>query len=266
MNKIFFFTLIFLLIFCFPKTEQIKEPVFSNNKINEQYKFNDPRSKNLLSLIEGIEKNSQSFQGEFSMKIKTGENLKDTNSLNGKIFFDKNSSKVKIQLMEPFFGLIISQIISDEETIQIKSSGKDKIHTQKMGDLFLADPATKKQIIIPFPVIYYSIVQNFTKNFQNQNSFFSPSENKVKLIKDQDDLTYTFYEKGLVSLELFSKVKNLKAKSEVPENFRTGDNPALRVITIVTDIYTSKDTNYVDIQYKNLKKNITIPESTFTFN
>ncbi len=262
------FSLILILQNCSCSEGTIKDtqPTFSNNKIKESYKFNDSRSKGLLNLIDTIEKSSQSFQGEFSMKIKNGENQRDINNLNGKIFFDKNTSRVKIQLMEPFFGLIISQIISDEETIKIKSSGRDNIHTQKMGDLFLTDPATRRQIIIPFPIIYYSIVQNFSKNFMNENSYFSPSENKVKVIKDGEDLTYTFYEKGLISLELFAKLKNLKAISEVPLNFRTGENPPLRVITIVTDIYTSKETNHVDIQYKNLKKNVIIPQSIFTFN
>lgn len=268
MNHLKIFSLIIILQFCLCVERPIKEPQpeFTDNKIKEQYKFNDPRSKVLQNMIENIEKNSQSFQGEFSMKIRNGENLRDVNSLNGKIFFDKNTSKVKIQLMEPFFGLIISQIISDPETIKIKSSGKDNIHTQKMGDLYLTDPTTKKQIIIPFPIIYYSIVGDFTKNFQNSNSSFSPSENKVKIIKDGEDLTYTFYDKGLLSLELFAKLKNLKAISEVPANFRNGDNPPLRIITVVTDIYTSKETNQVDIQYKNIKKNVTLSESIFTFN
>ena len=269
MNSIRYSILILLFFFlnssCRSKGEEILNPDGTKTVQRQFLKYSDPKSKPLVDLIESLERNSISFSGDFSMKIQTGEKLRESNNLNGKIYFDKLTSKVKIQLMEPFFGLIVSQIISDSENIQIKSSGRDGIHSQKMGDLYLVDPATRKQIIIPYPVIYFSIVQNFSTEFKSQNSQLSPLENRVFVKRGEDEYTYFFYDKGLASLELFSKLKNLKAISMVPENYRKGDNPPLRIITKVTDIYTSQETTLVEIQYKNIRKGILIPESTFNF-
>lgn len=252
---------------CSSTNEIITEPEYSDAKQLQNLKYSDPRAKSLVEIIERLENNSVSFTGEFSMKILSGDKLKEANTVNGKIFFDRPSGKVKIQLMEPFFGLIISQIISDNTTIQIKSSGQEKIHTQPMGDIHMIDPTSHKSIVIPFPVIYFSIAQNFTNEFKSDKSYLSPSEKKILVKRGNDEYQYIFYENGLASLQFLSKEKSIKAICQIPEKYQTGYHPPERLSTRVTDVSTEKerDTSQVDIHYKNVRRNVKIPTNTFKF-
>ena len=258
--------LLIIFINCISTDEKQFIPELNGGSQKQFYKYTDPKAKDLVRLVEDLENSSVSFTGEFSMKINSGENLKDSNSLKGKIYFDKSSGKVKIQLMEPFFGLIISQLISDGNSIQIKSSGSSNITTLRMGDILLTDPTTRKNIIIPYPVIHYSIVQNFSKEFKSNPTYLSPDEKKILVKKKSDDeYYYTFYEKGLESLEVYSKEKDLRAIATVPENYRKSDHPPSRIITRVTD-RNKKDTSRVDIQYTNIKKSVEISPQIFKLN
>ncbi len=258
-------TLTLFINYCTAKTDNIKDPDYVDAKQAQNLKYNDPRAKSLVEIVERMEKNSTSFTGEFSMKIQSGENLREVNNVNGKIFFDRPTGKVKIQLMEPFFGLIISQIISDSTTIRIKSSGQEKIHEQAMGDIHMTDPTSRKPIVIPYPIIYFTIAQNFIEEFKSDKSYLSPGDKRVLVKRGNDEYKYTFYDKGLASLEFLSTEKKIKAICDVPETYRTGDHPPGRLSTRVTDSTTDQDTSKVDIQYKNVRRNVTIPANTFSF-
>ena len=258
-------SIILFLGFCKTDKENIKDPNYTDSKQAQNLKYNDPRAKSLVEIVERLEKNSVSFTGEFSMKIQSGENLREVNNVNGKIFFDRPTGKVKIQLMEPFFGLIISQIISDSNTIRIKSSGQEKIYEQPMGDIHMVDPTSRKPIVIPYPIIYFTIAQNFIEEFKSDKSYLSPADKRVLVKRGNDEYKYTFYDKGLASLEFLSTEKKIKAICDVPETHRTGDHPPGRLSTRVTDSTTDMDTSKVEIQYKNVKRNVTIPGNTFSF-
>ncbi len=258
-------TVILFLDSCTTDKTNVKDIVYTDTKQLQNLRYNDPRAKSLVEIVERLEKNSVSFTGEFSMKIQSGENLREVNNVNGKIFFDRPTGKVKIQLMEPFFGLIISQIISDSTTIRIKSSGQEKIHEQQMGDIHMTDPTSRKAIVIPYPIIYFTIAQNFIEEFKSDKSYLSPVEKRVLVKRGNDEYNYIFYDKGLASLEFLSTEKKIKAICQVPENYRTGDHPPGRLFTRVTESSTDQDTSKVDIQYKNVKRNVTIPANTFNF-
>ena len=191
--------------------ENIKDPNYTDSKQAQNLKYNDPRAKSLVEIVERLEKNSVSFTGEFSMKIQSGENLREVNNVNGKIFFDRPTGKVKIQLMEPFFGLIISQIISDSALIRIKSSGQEKIYEQPMGDIHMVDPTSRKPIVIPYPIIYFTIAQNFIEEFKSDKSYLSPADKRVLVKRGNDEYKYTFYDKGLASLEFLSPEKKMRS-------------------------------------------------------
>lgn len=254
-----------ILLGCRTGEENTKDPIYTDSKQTQNLKYGDPRAKSLVEIVERLEKNSTSFVGEFTMKILSGDKLRETNTVNGKIFFDKPSGKVKIQLMEPFFGLIISQIISDSSKIRIKSSGQEKIHEQAMGDIYMVEPNSKKTIVIPYPIIYFSIAQNFIEEFKSDKSYLSPSDKRVLVKRGTDEYKYFFYDKGLASLELFAPDKHIRAICDIPEKYRTGDHPPERISTRVTDSTTEQDTSKVDIHYKNVKRNVTVLPKTFEF-
>lgn len=266
LRLILILVVLLLLSLCKTTSEpEIQAPAYTDKSQVENFKYEDPRSKPMTELFERLYRESASFTGDFNMKILSGEKLKESNSLEGKIFFDKDTGKVKIQLMIPLWGLVVSQIISDSETIKIKTAGQEKIHTQPMGDIFIIDPTTNKKIPIPFPVIYRSIAQNFVSEFKNSNSSLSPKENRVFLKKGTDEFKYIFYENGLASLEFNSTEKKMRAICQVPEDQRKGFHPPSKLVTRVTNLATDSDAGLVDVAIKNVKKSAKIPESTFQF-
>ena len=78
-------SIILFLGFCKTDKENIKDPNYTDSKQAQNLKYNDPRAKSLVEIVERLEKNSVSFTGEFSMKIQSGENLREVNNVNGKI-------------------------------------------------------------------------------------------------------------------------------------------------------------------------------------
>ncbi|MCB1140860.1 MAG: hypothetical protein H7A24_07090 [Leptospiraceae bacterium] len=217
-----------------------------------------------LDFVKELEASSDSFQGDFSLKI-TRYDTPEKLNVNGKIFFEKEGRKLKIQLMDPFFGMIISQILADPNTIRIKSSGASSIHSQEMSDLTIKDPQTQKNFRIPFPVLFQTIALNFTEDFQKKDTLIHPEDKKVKLQKSGDEYFYTFYEGGLDSLEYISKEKSLQAKTKVSESAKKGAHPPEKLLTRVTDAQTGKDLSLVETRIKNIKKMSKIPDSTFRF-
>ena len=93
------------------------------------------------------------------------------------------------------------------------------------------------------------------------------AEKLSEIEAELDEYKYFFYEKGLSSLEYISTERNMKAICQVPEKYRNGDHPPERLTTRVTEINgeLEKDTSQVDIQYKNVRRNVTIPANTFNF-
>jgi hypothetical protein len=136
----------------------------------------------------------------------------------------QDGKKVKIQLLDPFFGAILSQILANPNTIKIRQGGNDKLHVQKMGDIVIQDPSTGKIFRIPFPIIFYSIALDFTTEFTSEGSMLNPSEKKVKVVRNTDEYLYMFYDYGLESLEYISKDKNLQAKAKLPTIGQELDN------------------------------------------
>jgi outer membrane lipoprotein-sorting protein len=218
-----------------------------------------------LSFLKTLESESKSFKGEFTMKIQSGEGLKDLNRLNGKIFYEEETGRMKVQLMETFFGLIVSQIISDENIIQIKSAGQEKIHEQPMGEIVMLDPSTKKKISIPFPIIYSTVRLNFSKVFESGETKVNPTDKKALVKKVDEEYIYSFYDKGLDSLEYKSEKKGFQAKSKVPDSAKDGSHPPKIIITRVTDLTSNKETSLVEIVYKNIQKNVKLNDSVFKF-
>jgi hypothetical protein len=66
------------------------------------YSPQDKRSEGLLQFVKELEDKSSSFTADFTMKVVTGS---ETNNINGKIFYEKEGKKVKIQLLDPFLEL-----------------------------------------------------------------------------------------------------------------------------------------------------------------
>jgi len=224
------------------------------------FKPNDKRSLTFLEFVKDLEVKSSSFTADFSLKIVTAS---ETNNINGKIFYEKEGKKVKIQLLDPFFGAILSQILANPNQIKIKQGGNDKLHVQKMGDIVLQDPNTGKLFRIPFPIIFYSIALDFTTEFTSEGSMLNPSEKKVKVVRNTDEYLYVFYDSGLESLEYISKDKNLQAKAKVSESSKKGTHPPEKILTRVSEINTGKNISQVDIVYKNIKRALKIPDKEF---
>jgi outer membrane lipoprotein-sorting protein len=266
----FYFNYLFLVSLLFLwdcKSGGSKEEVVDYSEDGKEgfYTVKDKRNAELLALTQKLENESTSFTGDFKMQIKSGPGLTTTNNLEGKIYFDKPSGKIKIELLMPILGWKLSQILSDGETISVQTMGEPKVHTQPMGDIVIQDPNTRKRIPIPFPVIYHSVTLNFTAGFQGDQTKMNPTEKKVRVLKGTDEYLYVFYDSGLESLEFKSTQKNLQAKCKVPDSAKTGIHPPARMITRVTEITTGNDFSSVDVQYRNMKKVASVPANIFRF-
>lgn len=223
----------------------------------------DKRNTDFLDFIRSLEEKSFSFSGDFSMKIQVPKEP-DT-ILNGKIFFEKEGKKLKIQILDPFFGMILTQVIANPGIIKIKQGGNDKIYEQKMGDIQIIDPSRGKKFIIPFPVIFYSVALDFLGEFTSRDSQLNPVDRKVKVQRGTDEYLYIFYAGGLESLEMLSLNKNLQAKAKVAEDAKKGIHPPDRILVRVSEPSNGKNLSQVDLQFKNLKKQNRIPEKEFRF-
>ena len=263
-----FITYIFLVITTFfytCKSNQAKLPVetveFDIGSDTKSFvPSNDKKAIPMISFIKDLEEKSSSFSADFIMKVVTPQ---ETNSINGRIFFEKEGKKCKIQMLDPFFGAIISQVLANPNQIKIKQGGNDKLYEQKMGDILLTDPTGNKKFTIPFPVIFYSIAQDFTQEINSGNSLVNPTEKKFKVMHGNDEYLYIFYEGGLESLEFFSRSKNIQAKAKVSETSKKGIHPPDKILSKVSEVSSGKNLTQVDIQFKNIKRVLKIPEKEF---
>lgn len=261
---LFFIPLFLIVCKSTPVVEEVK-PDYIEHDQKKFYPYQHPKAAPMISQIKDFESKVTSFSGDFKMRIKTGTDLSETNLLNGKILFDKGSGKVKIQLMEPFLGFILTQILANANTIQIKSAGTSGIRTQRMGDITILDPKTGKPVTIPFPAIYHTIAFNLVKEFQANTSYFSPDESRVLVNKNLDTYQYVFTPEGLDALDYTSGETKIKAISKVEQKNLESFHPPIRISTRVKDKTTNEDTGLVEIKYTNIKKESQIPDSEFQF-
>jgi hypothetical protein len=217
-----------------------------------------------LKNIDEIESKLESFEGDLNLKI-IRYDVQEKLNISGKIFFEKEGKKLKIQLFDPFFGMIISQILADPFSIQIKGAGNDKIFSQGMENFMIKDPQTNREFRIPFPVIFQIISLNFRNEFTKPDTLINPAERKVKIKKNTDEFHYTFIDEGLDSLEYFSPEKNFQTKTKISETNQKGVHPPNKILTRITDITQSKDLSLVETNLKNLKKVKKIDDKIFRF-
>ncbi|MCE9501247.1 MAG: hypothetical protein K8R21_12240 [Leptospira sp.] len=253
-----------ILISC-TSAPDIEDVQFLSAKQKKFHPFSDKRSAPLIAMTERLDSDSQSFSGDFSIRIESGINQKEKINLDGRIFFSKRSGKIKIQLMDSLFGLIFSQVISSSDKIDIKSAGKDEIHSQPMDDIRLVDPRTKKTTIIPFPIIYYALSLGFSQEFKKNKSYFSPEENRVLVVRGKDEYQYVFSNGILDSLEFYSELKNIKAIATVRNKQGKNLHPPDALITKVANLKTDQETNLIELKFKTVKRGVEIPESVFRF-
>lgn len=237
------------------KTEETKE--------KKELTLQDSESKEFLEFVKGLEKSTTSFSAKFQMKIQSGESLKQIDKLDGEMFFDKDTGKVKIQLADPIFGFVVTRVVSDDKNIQLKMAGVNGIHTQPMGDLKIQDPKTKKTHVIPFPVIYISITRKFIDEFRKGNTTIDLKNRIVTVKKEEEEYRYKFSETNLQNLELFSKPKNIKAVASVIERNAKFKHPPKKLGTRVTRMSDNIDTNRFEIVYSSIKRKKRIPPNVF---
>ncbi|MDF3819231.1 hypothetical protein P3G55_04940 [Leptospira sp. 96542] len=256
-----FFALIFVFVSC--ESAEIQDVDFIGKNGQNYQAANAKTSKSFVDGVSEKTPNFQSFKSEFSMVIQTYVPKRETFHMDGKLFFDKDSKNVKIQLMDSFFGLIFSELIAGPNQIQLKPSGEKIPQIFPMGDLAIKDPNSKKTIVIPFPVIYQYITGAYIEEIKNPKAKFLISESRVSLDKLDGSYEYFFKENILERLELSSKQKGLKAIALV-KNKTPDTHPPKEVITKVISLDTEKEN--VIIQIKMKKVNLTeVSPSTFRF-
>lgn len=256
--------MLFTIINC--KTEQIQENIeYSEDSPDGYYPLSHKSNLEILSLTQKLEEDIQSFSGDFKMQIKSGEGLKNVSNLDGKIYFDKPSKRLKIELLMPVLGLKVSQLISNGKNIQIQSAESPSPVTLPMGDIIILEPSSQKKISIPFPIIYYTITLNFSNTLKLPNVKINPKERKIRFIQEEDTYIYTLYDNGLDALEYHSSKKDLLAICKVPDSAKNGNHPPSKLVTRITEMKTGKDFSFIDIQYKNVKKTASIPDNVFRF-
>ncbi|TGN18172.1 hypothetical protein [Leptospira idonii] len=246
------------------KGAEVEDVNFIGKDSSKYASPNDPNAKALLSDIAKQSDVYSSFRGEFTMNIQVFVPKKDKFTVDGKIFFSKNSGLVKIQLMDTFFGLVFSELIASPTEIKIKSSGSDQIVTQPMGDLMLQDPNTKKSIQLPFPVIYQYLTGSFSSEITSPKARFLMKENRILLEKKDGVYEYFFESAQLNRIELVSPARGLKAISLVKEKDTKLIHPPKSILTKVTPIGEEKENVLILIGMKKTVKT-EVSDSVFKF-
>ncbi|TGK92082.1 hypothetical protein EHQ30_18055 [Leptospira brenneri] len=262
MNKsCIFLCILFYFVSC--QSAEVEDPNFIGRDKGKYHAAKEGESKSLLKEILSKQTDFQSFKSEFSMQIQTFVPKKDNVSLDGKVFFSKDTKQIKIQLMDSFFGMIFTELIADPTQIQIKPTSTKEIQTLPMGDILIQDPNTKKKFAIPFPVIYEYLTGAYVTEIQNPKAKFNLADSRVLLTKPDGEYEYFFKEGNLDRLELASAKRGLKAIALVktkPEQ----THPPKEITTKVISLDTEKEN--VIIQIKLKKSQMTEPPAnTFRF-
>ncbi|MCW7471483.1 hypothetical protein [Leptospira kanakyensis] len=242
---------------------EVEDPSFIGRDKGKYISAKEGESKSLLGEILGKQTDFQSFKSEFSMQIQTFVPKKDNVSLDGKLYFSKESKQIKIQLMDTFFGMVFTEVIANPNQIQIKPTSTNEIQTLPMGDILIQDPNTKKKFAIPFPVIYEYLTGTYVNEIQNPKAKFNTADSRIALTKPDGEYEYFFKEGNLDRLELSSIKRGLKAIALVktkPEQI----HPPKEILTKVISLDTEKENVLIQIKLK--KSQMTEPPAnTFRF-
>ena len=251
---------IILLTSCIsPGIEEIE--FLSGNKI-QYLPFATKQSQSFLAELKKLDYKPESYIASFKMQIQSFHPEKRNFNAKGKVFFQKETGKIKIQLMDSFFGMIFSQIISDSKSMELKTAGQDKTQKMPMGDIQILDPKSGKLIVIPFQVIYEFLSLGHLNLLTDKNNFFSHEEKRILSVFPDKKLIYQFDKTGLLSVELQSISRNVRAIARVS---RSGIYPPENIITRVTGYSDKTEKDLVSITVTNVKKTARIEENTFRF-
>jgi hypothetical protein len=262
MNRILISLLLFVQLSC--RTTPVEDVTFIGKDTSKYTQASDPQAKVLLANIALKSENFSSFRGEFSMHIQVLVPKKETYHMDGKIYFSKPTGLLKIQLMDSFFGLIFSELIASPSEILIKPSGEAKPMSQPMGDLVLQDPNTKKNIQLPFPVIYQYLSGAFLGEIVSPKARFLSKEDRI-LVEKKDGIYEYFFEDSLpIRIELTSPLRGLKAVSLVKEKDAKLIHPAKTILSKVMTLADDKENALIQITMKKIVKT-EIPDSIFKF-
>ncbi|TGL90157.1 hypothetical protein EHQ68_01625 [Leptospira congkakensis] len=252
---------LFLFVSC--SSAEVEDPNFIGRDKGKYLSAKEVESKSVLKEILDKQTEYSSFKSEFSMQIQTFVPKKDNVSLDGKLYFSKESKQIKIQLMDTFFGMVFTELIADPKQIQIKPTSTKEIQTLPMGDILIQDPNTKKKFAIPFPVIYEYLTGTYLNEIQNPKAKFNTADSRIALTKPDGEYEYFFKEGNLDRLELSSAKRGLKAIAIVktkPEQI----HPPKEILTKVISLDTEKENVLIQIKLK--KSQITEPPAnTFRF-
>ncbi|EMN30975.1 hypothetical protein LEP1GSC083_2061 [Leptospira interrogans serovar Pyrogenes str. L0374] len=159
--KVYFNILILFLILnsgnC--STAQIEEISFPDKGNLKFLSSKNPEAAKILKAVRDLEAKNSSYSGEFSMRIENFVPKKENFSADGKILYDKPSGKMYIELADPFFGMIVSKVYTDGNSIHIKTANSG-MQVLPMGDILLKDPSGKNnlQFHFRFYILFYPII------------------------------------------------------------------------------------------------------------
>ncbi|EMO62978.1 hypothetical protein LEP1GSC133_4080 [Leptospira borgpetersenii serovar Pomona str. 200901868] len=166
-----------------------------------------------------------------------------------------------IELSDPFFGMIVSKVYTDGNSIRIKTANSGT-QILPMGDILFKDPSGKKQSTIPFPVLYSLLSNNSSGLAGNDPTFVNLSERAILVKKPGEDITFWMTDFGISSVELLSQKSNLKAITKIQG---TVSFPPKITITRIVEPKTNLDQNKIEIKMKKISLFETIPDSKFQF-
>ncbi|TGK17583.1 hypothetical protein EHO61_14165 [Leptospira fluminis] len=228
--------------------------VFTSAKSKEGSKF--------LEEVRRIEDKGTSYSGEFEIRIQNFVPKKDVFSLNGKIYYDKPTGKMQIELTDRLFGISVSKVYTDGEQIRIKTAAQEKIHEQPMDDILLSDPNGGKSTIVPFPVIYHLLSSQNIRLFQPNSTLVQPKERIILVRKGGEEWTYYVTEKGVSTVEWNSSRKNVKAVTSVQGEV---EFPPKVTLTRIVSREDSSDQNRIEIKMKKTNRIESVSPSVFGF-
>ncbi|TGK01092.1 hypothetical protein EHO59_11565 [Leptospira semungkisensis] len=250
------------ILFANCATTEIEEiPFRQKGKI----KFWSAKSKDGQKYLDGLrklEETNTSYSGEFDIRIQNFFPKKDVFSLSGKIMYDKPTGKMQIELTDKLFGISVSKVFTDGNTIRIKTASVDKVHEQPMDDIVLSDPNTGKQTIVPFPVIYYLLSNRNAQLFKPEWTIVQPTEGIVLVRKPGEEWTYYTKEKGIYSVEWDSSGKNVKAVTNVQGEL---EFPPKVTVTRIVSRTDGSDQNRIEIKMKKVNRTDSLNQVVFGF-
>lgn len=251
MGNISRFVIFACILFAQCVTTEIEEIPFRQRG---KLKFLSPKSKDGAKYLEGLRKLEEantSYTGEFEIRIQNFYPKNDVFSLNGKILYDRPTGRMQIELTDKLFGIVVSKLFTDGETIRLKAATVEKIHEQPMDDIILSDPNTGKQTVVPFPVIYHLLSNRNLQLFKPEWTLVHPGEGIVLVRKPGEEWVYYSSPKGFVSVEWDSSGKNVKAVTNVQGEV---DFPPRVTVTRIVSRTDGADQNRIEIKMKKVNK------------